>query len=120
MELVALVISTLVAATAFVVERQRDRATRRAEFVVDRLFESYRSLANSTGHLGPEEKRLIAEALNDLQVFGSAEVIVAVKNATADAAGNHELGPVCDAVRHQLRAELGLREIDLPFTNYRP
>jgi hypothetical protein len=118
--LAALLASIVLAVAAFAVERSRDRASRRREFVVDRLLESYRALANTTGELGPREKEVMAAALNDLQVFGSRELIVAVKQATANAEGVHEITAVVEAVRHQLREELGLKRIDLPFTNYRP
>lgn len=88
---------------------------------MDRLLESYRALANTTGEeMDPEEKEIFAIALNDLQVFGSHELIAAVRNATANAEGVHEITPVVRAVRNQLREELGLERVDVPFTNYRP
>jgi len=62
----------------------------------------------------------MAVALNDLQAFGSPELIAAVRNATADADGVHQLTPVVKAVRNQLRDELGLEKVDLPFTIYHP
>ena len=120
MEFVALLISTALAAAAFVLERGRDRAARRREFIVDRLLESYRVLANTPPELGPSEKEAMAVALNDLQAFGSPELIAAVRNATADADGVHQLTPVVKAVRNQLRDELGLEKVDLPFTIYHP
>jgi hypothetical protein len=118
-EFAALIVSTLLAAAAFIIERQRDRATRRREFIVDRLLESYRSLVNTAGHLGPTERRLVAEAFNDLQVFGSPELIAAVTNAGADPDGVHQLDPIVEAVRRQLRDELGLKQVDIPITGYR-
>jgi hypothetical protein len=121
MEFVALIVSAALAIAAFLVERTRDRASRRREFIVDRLLESYRALANTTGEdLGHREKEIFAIALNDLQVFGSRELIAAVRNATANAEGVHEITPVVKAVRNQLREELGLDQVDVPFTNYRP
>jgi hypothetical protein len=117
-EFAALIVSTILAAAAFIVERQRDRTTRRREFIVDRLLESYRSLVNTMGDLSPRERRLVAEALNDLQVFGSPELIVAITSASADATGTHDLEAIAHAVRHQLRGELGLRQVNIPIMSY--
>jgi hypothetical protein len=121
MEFVALLVSVTLAIAAFLVERARDRSSRRREFIVDRLLESHRALASATGEdLGRREKEIIATALNDLQVFGSRELIDAVRDSTANAEGVHELTAVVEAVRHQLRDELGLEQVDIPYTNYRP
>jgi hypothetical protein len=119
MAFAALTVSTVLAVAAFVIERRRDRDTRRREFIVDRLLESYRSLVYTAGHLGPRERRLVAEAFNDLQVFGSPEVVLAVTRAGADGTGVHHLNPVVEAVRHQLRDELGLKQVEIPITSYR-
>ncbi len=100
----------------------RDRANKRRELRVQYLIEAYRRLEFASNRpITPSIAPDIERAIADIQLFGTARQVELARQFARGFAqdGTHPLDPLMSDIRHTLRAELSLEEIDPSITYLR-
>lgn len=97
----------------------RDTKTEARKLRVELLIRAYRTIVECDHHetITKRDGELLSQAMNDLMLLGTVREIEAVQSMVAQAnleeTGTIRFGHVLDALREDLRAELGLPIYDI-------
>ena len=100
---------------------KRDQANKRRDIRLERLLECYDSLAKDIAHrkLGAKQKIEFENALTELQLIGSVELITLASSFHVSDESYGSIVPILDVLRNEIRNELGLAASSEPFMWFR-